>query len=330
VRGYKMIELSESKRLKRPSKEVLEKYRVNVKSDSSFRANARSLQSIWRIENFKDALIGKDDRNLRDLGNMLPLKFAQEGDNRPNFLNEGITKIVMKAIDESKITRAKIMEPRIWNNLLSSQPLCFNLFAELSINLNLAKEVFSRVFKVEITKVEKIEFEYSPGRSDLRYSNDRSAFDVFIDYESPEGKAFIGIEVKYSEALKDKPSSHKMRYEEITQNSMIFRDGVIDQLKRKPLQQIWRDHLLALSLYKENSDYKKGLFVYLYPQDNIECYQAIKGYINTFREPTVEFSGFYPVTLESFVRTLKTLGIEDDKWVRDFEDRYLNFAKLNS
>lgn len=59
-------------------------------------------------------------------------------------------------------------------------------------------------------------------------------------------------------------------------------------------------------------------------------YQAIKGYIDTFKDPTVESSGFFPVTLEKFTGTLKTLTTEDDKWVRDFEDRYLNFAKLNS
>ncbi|QDG52136.1 hypothetical protein FIV42_15710 [Persicimonas caeni] len=37
---------------------------------------------------------------------------------------------------------ARSFQPRIFNNLLSSQPLCFNLFGELQQNLELATEVF--------------------------------------------------------------------------------------------------------------------------------------------------------------------------------------------
>ncbi|MDA8226315.1 MAG: hypothetical protein M0T74_01155 [Desulfitobacterium hafniense] len=173
-----MIELSGSMNLKRPSKGILEKYRVAVEGDSSFRANARILQSIWRIEKFSDNCIGKDDRNRRDLGNMLPNHSVHRKGH--NFLNDRITEIVMKAVDESKITGAKITEPRIWNNLLSSQPLCFNLFAELSHRYELAKKVFSQIFGVEIIKINGITFEYSPGRRDIKYTSDKSAFNVFL------------------------------------------------------------------------------------------------------------------------------------------------------
>ena len=64
-------------------------------------------------------------------------------------------------------------------NLLSSQPLCFNIFGELKLNLNLATLLFKKIFPNIVDKITNIEFEYSPGRKKDKYLNDGTAFDVF-------------------------------------------------------------------------------------------------------------------------------------------------------
>ena len=94
-----------------------------------------------------------------------------------------------------------IGEPRIWNNLLSSQPLCFNLFGELHYNLDLATKYFRILFPNRIETVKSVKFEYSAGRGNIDYTGDHSAFDVFVEYTNAGKNGFIGIEVKYSESL---------------------------------------------------------------------------------------------------------------------------------
>ena len=190
----------------------------------------------------------------------------------------------------------------------------------------LATKVFKDIYpSLDIGGITKIEFEYSPGRRDLKYTGDSSAFDVFVEYKTSYGQlSFLGIEVKYAEHLKDKPSTHKIRYEEISNDSKFFDMSQLDNLKAKPIQQIWRDHLLTLSMFISNKDYYRGDFIYLYPSGNRECVKAITKYKETFL-PDKE-SYFNPLTIEKFVEVLKKYSFE--KWILNFEDRYLNFNKI--
>ena len=62
-----------------------------------------------------------------------------------------------------------------------------------------------------------IDFEYSPGRGDKRYLGDKSAFDVYIRYQTKNGgQGFIGIEVKYHENLETPVAEHRDRYKDIS------------------------------------------------------------------------------------------------------------------
>ncbi len=120
----------------RPSKKILEEFEVYIKRDSVFRSNARLLESLWRMKKGLDSAIVEG----RPLGSHLDLAVARR--TGANFLTRDISNQVELALDSSKVTGALISEPRIWNNLLSSQPLAFNLFGELTTDLNLATGVF--------------------------------------------------------------------------------------------------------------------------------------------------------------------------------------------
>ena len=308
---------------KKPSKELLQKYHVDYRSDTVFSSQARLLQSIWREDHLQLKEMGAY-REESYLGNYLPLEKAKnEG---LNFLSKTIFKTVKEAIQQKEV-QSMIMPPRIWFNMLSSQPLCFNLFAELKQNLTLATKLFSTMFPNRVREVMDMRFEFSPGRNDMKYTNDRSAFDIFFTYKSQDNKqGFIGIEVKYAEHMRDKASSHKERYEQIMEGSGIFNHNQLEKLKKKPIQQIWRDHLLALSMYKINDDYDEGMFVLLYPENNRQCASAVDKYKETFLLDDDLVNGFYPHTLEEVVAILKEHCPE--QWIIDFEDRYLNFSKI--
>lgn len=303
--------------------ELAKTYLALEKSDiSEFQRKARILQSIWREE--KGYEIGEYRGKKR--GNVLPELWAKETLN--NYLSDTIKEVVRNEVIENPVEGRLFGKPRIFNNLLSSQPLCFNLFAELKQDLELASKVFNKLVPELIKQVTKIEFEYSPGRRDPKYTGDRTASDVYVEFKNfKDGDGFIGIEVKYhenligNEKIKEKPEKLK-RYREITNEMNCFRDGCINKLLQSPLSQIWRDHLLVGSILNI-VDFENGFFVFLYPKENIHCREAVedyKKYLTNDKTLKVWF-------LEDVAKAIKEET--NEKWIEELINRYLNFEKIS-
>lgn len=245
-----------------------------------------------------------------------------------NFLTDNIRNVVRDELEKNSTRvgneRKVISESRLLNNLLSSQPLTFNLFGELSRDFDLTKRVLSEFLNDEIVNIRKFEFEHSPGRKNPGYTNDGTAFDVYMECETVRFKKFgVGIEVKYHENLADDPAKHKVEYDAIADWMQCFRPEKRAKLKQRPLEQIWRDHLLLGSMIRQR-DIENGVSVVLYPKDNKVCGDAIQSYIECLSDR----STFDVWTLENFVETLKSRS--DAPWIVAFEDRYLNFDKVDT
>ena len=140
----------------RPTKILRKKYNTDYADKSVFAANARLLQSIWREEN-----------NIplkRTYGNFLGLKQAYCEEH--NFLSRNIKDEVKKEVESNEFRKGEdrkvIKTNRLYENLLASQPLAFNLFAELiSPGYQLANRVLKSVFGDRILNITSIEFEIS-------------------------------------------------------------------------------------------------------------------------------------------------------------------------
>ncbi len=244
-----------------------------------------------------------------------------------NYLTETIREVVRsEVLDPTKSAGKLYGKPRIFNDLLSSQPLCFNLFGEMLRDLPLASKTFARLSNGRISKVTAIQFEHSPGRRDPAFTDDRSAFDVFVEYvPAAGGRGFAGIEVKYHEALGDPAAPHRDRYSEIAQAMAAFNPSRMEDLKAKPLQQIWRDHLLAGSLLAHKaSGYTDGFFVFLRPELNAACQSAVASY----RKCLADETAFAEWTLEGVRDALRKSGAPG--WVERFHSRYLAFDRLGT
>ncbi len=296
----------------RPTKEELIKYNVEFPQDTVFSANARLLQSKWRHE--------KGFPELK-LGNFLDIEFAKNS--KANFLTDNIRNLVTQEILNAKKTGGLISEPRIWNNLLSSQPLCFNLFGELYFDLELATKFFKQLFPDRLDNITAIRFEYSPGRGSTKYNGDYSAFDVFVEYSKDTKRGFIGIEVKYAESLKEENKTKankyfKEQYATLTNYCGIFKTNSIDFLRQPPISQIWRDHLLCVST---KQDYDDGFFVFLFPCQNIQCQKGVDAYQNFLVSENEEQNCFYPRYLDDFINTLLNISAAD--WVKELRHRYI-------
>ena len=285
-----------------------------------YRWKLRLLQSLWRADNGLPYRV--DGNKVR--GAELPMPEAQH--TLANYLTPEIREVVRREVLDPARWRGQLYgEPRIFNNLLSSQPLCFNLFAELRNDLPLASRAFAQMTRGRLSEVTAIEFEWSPGRGDERYTSDRSAFDVYVRYKDVDGRSgFLGIEVKYHENLEKGKNYYRSRYDEVANEMACFNSDALGQLRQPgPLQQMWRDHLLV-GAHWMNDGFDAGTFVFLYPEVNTVCASAASEYQNCLRDQT----SFIAWTIDAFVACL--MFNSDARWIRQFYARYLDLGRLPS
>ncbi|MDA3949477.1 MAG: hypothetical protein PF508_09630 [Spirochaeta sp.] len=106
---------------------------------TEFKQTARLLQSLWRES--KGLPIGTQpmkptgERPGRHLGSRLALEYAQR--TGASFLTESIGEAVAHRLEHPQ-PHQTLDEDRLYCDLLSSMPMCFNLFGELWADLALA------------------------------------------------------------------------------------------------------------------------------------------------------------------------------------------------
>ena len=288
--------------------------------ERGFQWRLRLLQSLWREE---QGLAAGEYRG-KTRGTRIAMPAARDA--LSNYLTPNIREVVRRELDNpgDKLYGA----PRIYENLLSSQPLCFNLFGELTLDPDLATRALADMSEGRIARVRAIDFEFSPGRKDSRYTGDRSAFDVYVQYETRSGgKGFAGIEVKYHESLnvgeeRAHYEEHGERYDEIAEAMGCFHEAELDRLRGSRLQQIWRDHLL-MGVHKDVDGFEDAFFVLLHPAANSWFSEAVQEY----RQCLSDDGSFRGWTLEDLVERLTAHSSAE--WIRDFHRRYLDFSRLD-
>lgn len=289
--------------------DLLEGHHALIRRDNDFQREARLRQALWREK--RDLPIGL--HRGKPLGSRLAMPFAQ--DTLANYLTENIKRVVRAEVQK---TEKLYREPRIYDDLLSSQPLCFNLFGELHLDLDLASKVFQRILGQSVNAT-GIEFEHSPGRGDPRFTADGSAFDVFVCYDVDGTKGFVGIE--YAENLDVDEARHRARYDEITREMNIFVPSSAPRLRVRPLEQFWRDHLLACSLLLDRaSGFNHGAFVVLYPLGN----DIVGSAVTQYRSCLLDSTTFTSWTLERVLDVLDDAGA--GAWAKEVRERYVEFG----
>src|SRR4029453_2694301 len=117
---------------------ILRRHRVFEPSDTRFRACARLLQALWREQHrLPIGTHTTSDRTHRKLGSR-PSPAA--GRAVANFLSPAVAALTRREVAYREVG-AFIHEDRLWTNLLSSEPLTFNLFGPLRLDLTLASRV---------------------------------------------------------------------------------------------------------------------------------------------------------------------------------------------
>lgn len=302
--------------------EVLKRHAVYEKFDTRFRACARLLQALWR-ERQGLPIGGHETRNgrKRRIGSLIGATAADAG---RNFMSPAIAHLARREIAYQE-SGALIDRHRLYGNLLSSMPLTFNMFAALRFDQSLAAKVMRSLLpSVDIAAVHHVWFEHSPGRRHPDLTGDRTAFDVAIVYERSDGeKGFIGIEVKYSEGLTEPaPSVLNARYDELASASGIYKEPMHAALRVNPLQQLFREHMLAQAS-TARGDWAEAHFMLIAPRHNHLVQQSANLYTAFLAEPSDGKASFVNIHMEQFVEALGWAGAKDDAYA--LFDRYLNW-----
>ena len=177
---------------------------------------------------------------------------------------------------------------RLWADLLSSMPLCFNLFGDLATDAEAAMRAVGAWWPDAPTGKVTVRFEHSPGRRDPTFLGNQSAFDVAFEVDTGGGTlAIVGVETKYHEHAKaEKPPKPAAlaRYTQVTERSGIFVDEWRELIVGTDLQQIWLDHLLVLAMLQHPSKrWSWGRFVLVFPAANPSFVAAAAQYAGVLR-----------------------------------------------
>lgn len=153
-------------------------------SGRSYRARAEARQRQYRAEVLQ---VGWDTH-----GHWLPTDEAARG---LNFL--------VPAAHEAAVRRAsagKGVAGRTFTNMLSSQAMCFNLFAPLAADLDLATAVLTWALP-ELRRVRSITIEYTPAADVFGDQSGRGGVDcdVLVEATLDVGDAVVVIETKFVE-----------------------------------------------------------------------------------------------------------------------------------
>ena len=218
-------------------------------------------------------------------------------------------------------------------NMLRSEHIPYNLFTPLETMPEIAADLFSRMIDVPIKQIKSIKIEYAGTGDKSMYLNDRTSFDAFVSYITPDGKnGGIGIEVKYTEneyPLGKKEGedieSKNLLYREMTRESGYYIPGLDIKmfLTAHHLRQIWRNHILGYSM-KHKGDVDIIHHVHIYPEHNEHFHNyALPEYRTLLTENGNE--SFKTITYENYFDMLDCYrgNAKISDWVKYLRKRYL-------
>lgn len=267
-----------------------------IPNETGFRKRARFHQGWWRAFVLNEPEGANPARQEDRVCNTIR---AGETSGK-NFLSSAS----LQSVEETRLERMDYQaglfnEDRLFNNLLSSQPLAFNFFGPLKQDSTLATMVL-KPFLPEGSIVTGVFFEFAPKE---KYSGDNSAFDVAIEFETGSKKGLLGLECKYTDSFSVKEYS-KESYRTIFAASPRFGQPYESFISSR-FNQLFRGQLIAESLV-QNGKYDfvlTGLFCFQDDVGAIEIGNEFQGMLNDGKKY------FQVITYADFVAALQKLDI---------------------
>ncbi|WP_426571321.1 PGN_0703 family putative restriction endonuclease [Aquihabitans sp. McL0605] len=237
-----------------------------------------------------------------------------------NFLHPAAFEHACERIKDVPGENGALDPVRLTHNMLSSMPLCFNLFAAISSEPGFLA-LFQRLFDPAATAVDRLVCEWAPPPS--QHLQDRTAFDAIVFYERADGPAFVGVETKYTEPFSQREYGPTDSYRRATADCGWFHDPLSapDRLKAARSNQLWRNVMLAASL-EINGTYGRGSVAVVALDRDPGAAKACDALADELN-PTGR-QRLCSVSLESIVGAARDLDADLAGWADHFDRRYLD------
>lgn len=240
---------------KKSWKDLEATYGAQSKGDGILQRRCRLLQSWYRVTKLKEPEYGPFRTGGRSVGSTLV-----NGENsRSNFISKAAFAYANERVSEKARNRdLTIDEYRLFNNMLSSQPMCFNLFADLREGLQKGDQAATDVIKsmfaeAPIETIERVEVEMIPTPI-KEYINDKSAFDAAILFSTKaKGKGIIAIETKYTDSLGKNRASDESIKHEVSKALKVFNPKGQRHIDAAGFNQLTRNVLLMFAYANKHS-----------------------------------------------------------------------------
>jgi len=251
-------------------------------------------------------------------GNMLT---RSDGEAGRNFLSPEIFEVVQNRISQGG---GAVEKYRLLHNMLSSQPMCFNLFGPLVRDQELARTLLEELVPEKISEVIRVSIEWSP-KPASDYLNDNTAFDAFIEYRTTDGRLFgLGIETKLSEPFSQKEYD-KPEYRRWMHGSDVpWLPESWSKVQTIEHNQLWREHLMAVSMRnRSGSVYDHVRLMLVHHPADIECARYFSNYKKLLKDDDDSLISF---SLDQIVDSWLSVVNSGDQlvWLKLFNNRYVD------
>ncbi|MFI5296783.1 MAG: PGN_0703 family putative restriction endonuclease [Polyangiales bacterium] len=287
-------------------------------NDAPFTARMRLHQSWWRASELSVPYgRGPTPRNLSRYGSMLD---ASSGAAGSNFLTPEIFAVVEQRI---ALGGRGVERFRLLHNLLSSQPMCFNLFGPLVDQPERSTRMARALLGDDVARVRRVAIEWAPAPA-AEYLADATSFDASIDYERTDGaRVLVAVETKLTDSFSQRRYDGTRYRRWMTSPRSPFRDPASREVATSRHNQLWRNHLLAIAARdRAASPYTEvRSALVLHPLD-VDGASVVATYRDQLK-PTDET--FVVWTLDKVVDVFAAAATTPDElaWVTAFRTRYL-------
>lgn len=311
-----------------PSNQSIEAvYGPQVPGEPAFRRRCRLLQSWHRVNVLHESRCGPYCPNGRVVGSSL----ANGEASGANFLTPTAFAYAQEKVAQKLANPdLTIDEYRLWNNMLSSMPMCFNLFSDLRSAAQgdaHALTVLAAMFTdAQIAKVSAVEVEMLPTPIS-RYTADKTALDAAILFEDrAEASGLVAIETKYTDPLGTNRAADEQLKLNVAKRLGLFTPAGLEHYASRGFDQLARNVLLAHA-YAAQHSVARVLNYVLSPKEDREAPAKVAEIRARLAEPLRPCVIWLP--LETLIEQALHVACPPlSEYLIAFHRRYLDFSQV--
>jgi hypothetical protein len=306
-------------------KEFQEKYGAIPASDkNNHLTKSRMLQGIYRNQKVENEYCN----------------YVFQDSGFVNFMrNEQLKADAEKELAAIKQRERLTDEKRLFENLLSSQPMAFNIFLPLKWhNFEVGNSVFKELFPfLNIKHLVDIKMEYVPGdgagKENRKITTDNSCFDVYVEYTNNKNeRCGMGIEVKYTESFSQSDYWKETGYKKeryinaIEKYALQFAMENAQDYLQPTYNQLFRNQLLAEEVrdkFKMNC-----ILAVLHSEEDEKCIDILTKFRDLIKLENSCISLSISQIVQSVIKASENFP-ELKSLYEDIYNRYCNYDLLN-